>query len=98
MGHRSLYTVMLLGLCLGSLLAHSFAGDAGHLDAWHSSVQAIDHGEASDHAEPHEHEDDFTLLAPASSSASPTLAMRTTASRSPNSHAVSPLLPPPKAA
>jgi hypothetical protein len=98
MGHRSLYTVLLLGLCLGGLVAHIFMGDAGHLDAWYSSLHAIEHGESSDHGEPHDHEDDFTLLASASSSASPTLAMRTTASHSPASCAVSPLLPPPKAA
>jgi hypothetical protein len=97
MGQRTLYTVILLGLCLGGLVAHLFPGDAGHLDAWYSAPHAIEHGESSDHAEPHDHEDHLTLLAPASSSASSTLVTQTTASHSPNSRAVSPLLPPPKA-
>ena len=98
MTHRSLYSIILLGLCLGGLVVHLFAGDAAHLDAWYSSLHTIEHAEPSDHAEPHDHEDDFTLLTPGSSSDSPTQVIRTTTSDSADSCIVSPMLPPPKAA
>jgi hypothetical protein len=97
MGHRSLYTIMLLSLCLGSLVAHVLMGSAGSIDAC-TSLQPIEHGEAHEHGESHDHEDDLTLLALVSSSASHVPAMRATANHSPDSRAVSPLLPPPKAA
>jgi len=97
MSHRSLYTVMLLSLCLGGLIAHVLTGGVGNIET-HNSLYMIEHGESHHHEDPHDHEDDFTLSATAASGAAPFLTMSVTASHSPNSRAVSPMLPPPKAA
>lgn len=97
MGHCSLYTIMLLSLCLGGLIAHVLTGGVGNIKT-HNSLYMIEHGESHHHEDSHDHEDDFTLLTAAASSAAPFLTMSVTASHSPNSRAVSPLLPPPKAA
>jgi hypothetical protein len=97
MGHRALYILMLLSLCLGSLVAHILTGGVGNIEAY-NSLHMTEYGESHDHGDPHDHEDDLTLLTTAASGSSPCLTMRATANHSLDSRAVLPLLPPPKAA